>query len=87
MDISFSNVQYKDIAPFVGLRPGLNMNDIETFGLHRSRIPTKLFKLIVQNIDVMMVQYGPPIEHYTEDTRSRFLSPVSVSHFSDHQQT
>jgi hypothetical protein len=61
------------------------MNDIETFGLHRSRIPTGLFKSIVQDIDVMLVQYGPPVEHRTEEARSRFLSPVSASHFSDHR--
>jgi hypothetical protein len=78
---------YVTIAPFVGLQPNLNMNDIEPLGLHRSRIPTKLFKSIVQDIDVMMVQYGPPIEHFTEEARFRFLSPVSASHFSDHQRT
>ena len=33
----------------------------------------------------MMVQYGPPIEHQNEEARSRFLSPVSASHFSDHR--
>jgi hypothetical protein len=38
-------------------------SDIETFRLHRSRIPTALFKSIVQDIDIMLVQYGPPIEH------------------------
>jgi hypothetical protein len=75
------------MAPFVGLQRHLEMNDIETFDLHRSRIPTALFKSIVCDIDVMQVQYGPPFEHETEEVRSRFLSPVSVSHFSDHQRT
>jgi len=55
------------------------MKDIATFELHRSRIPTTLFKSIVQDIDIMLVQYGPPIEHETEEARSRFLSPVSAS--------
>jgi len=53
------------------------MNDVETFYLHRSRIPTALFKSIMEDIDVMLVQYGPMIEHETEEARSRFLSPVS----------
>ena len=61
------------------------MSDIETFGLHRPRIPTGLFKSIMQDIGVMLVQYGPPIEHEMEEATSRFLSPVSASHFSDHQ--
>jgi hypothetical protein len=63
------------------------MRDSETFDLHRSWIPTALFKYIVQNIDVMQVQYGPPIQHKTEEARSQFLSPVSMGHSSDHQQT
>jgi hypothetical protein len=63
------------------------MNDIDTFGLHCSRIPTQLFKLIVQEIDVMMVQHGPLIEHHIKEVRSQFLSPVSASHFPNYQQT
>jgi hypothetical protein len=54
------------------------MNNIKTFKLKRSRIPTALFKSIVRDIDIMLVQYGPPIEHETEEARSRFLSPVSA---------
>jgi hypothetical protein len=84
MNLSFSKVKYADIAPFVGLQPGLDMDDIETFDLHRSRIPTALFESIVQDIDVMIVQYGLPVQHRTKEARSRFLSPVSVSRFSDH---
>jgi hypothetical protein len=76
-----------DIAPFVGLEPDRNMKDMEIFHLHRSRIPTALFKQIVQSIDVMLVQYGPPFEHRTKEATSRFVSPVSVSHFSNHQCT
>jgi hypothetical protein len=55
------------------------MEDIETFDLHRSRMPTTVFKSIVQDIDLMLVQYGPPIDHETEEVRSWFLSPVSAS--------
>ena len=61
------------------------MDDIKTFRLQRSQIPTALFKSIVQDVDIMLVQYGPPLDHETEQARSRFLSPVSASHFSDHQ--
>ena len=78
MNISFSNVRYEEIAPFIGLDPNFKLHDIEFFDLYRSRIPTALFKSIVQDIDVMLVQYGPPINHETEEARSRFLSPVST---------
>ena len=63
------------------------MADIGTFRLYRSRIPTTLFKSIVQDIDIMLLQYGLPLYHQTEEARSRFISPVSASHFFDRQLT
>lgn len=74
--VSFFNVQYQDMAPFVGLDPNRQMNDIATFDLYRSRIPTSLFKSIVQDMDILLPQYGPPIEHETEEATSRFLAPI-----------
>lgn len=79
MKINFANIQYDAVAPFVGLRPTCDMRNIPTFDLHRSRIPTPLLKSIVQSIDLMLVQYGPVVEHFTEETTSQFLSPVSTS--------
>ena len=76
LSVSLSNVQYVDIAPFVGLNPNRNLNDIATFDLYRSRIPTSLFRSIVQDMDVLLHQYGPPYEHETEEATSQFLSPV-----------
>ena len=79
LDVSFSNVQYQDMAPFVGLEPHRQMNDIATFDLYRSRIPTSLFRSIVQDMDVLLSQYGPPVEHETEEATSRFFAPVRRS--------
>lgn len=76
MKISFSNIRFEDIAPFVGLDHLRMTRGVGTFTLCRSRISTKLFKSIVEDIDVMMLQYEPPIEHETEVARSRFLSPI-----------
>jgi hypothetical protein len=67
------------MAPFIGLDPNRKMNDITTFDLYRSRIPTSLFRSIVQDMDVLLSQYGPPIEHETEEATSRFLAPVRKS--------
>ena len=78
LSVSFSLVTYRDVAPFVGLDPFRRMRDIQTFELHRSRIPTTLFKSIVQDMDMMMIQYGPPDEHDHEEATSRFLSPVRI---------
>jgi len=69
--VSFSNA-----APLVGLDPDLELQDISTFEVHRSRISTELFKSIVEDMDVMLVQYGPPHVHETEEARSRFFSPI-----------
>ena len=76
MEVSFANVEYSSIADIVGLNPFQNLKDIGTFDLHRSRIPTHLFKSIVEDMDILMTQYGPLPEQKTEETTSRFLSPV-----------
>ena len=78
VEVNFSKVTYAQVAPLVGLQPSNQLQDIETFGIHRSRIPTDLFKSIVMDIDVMLMQYGAPPEHLTEEARSRFFSPVRM---------
>jgi hypothetical protein len=35
-----------------------------------------VFKSIVEDMDIMLMQYGPPPEQMTEETMSRFFSPV-----------
>jgi len=74
--VSFSKVTYEAVAPLVGLDAYENLTDAKTFEIHRSRIPTDLFKSIVMDMDVMLIQYGPLPEHKTEEARSRFFSPI-----------
>ncbi|KAH9006404.1 hypothetical protein EDB86DRAFT_3144168 [Lactarius hatsudake] len=71
LNVSFSNVKYRDIASF--------FNDATLFDLRRSRIPTTLFKNIVLDMDVLLIQYGPPAEQSDAEARSRFLAPI-VNH-------
>ena len=78
LDVSFSKVAYRDIAPRVGLDPLLKGNDMQAFDIHRARIPTSLFKAMVEDLDVVMNQYGEPRDHKNEEARSRFLAPVST---------
>ena len=75
-NISFSKVAYRDIAPRVGLDPLLKGNDMQTFDIRRARIPTALFKAIVEDLDVVMNQYGEPRDHENGEARPRFLAPV-----------
>ncbi|KAF8341291.1 uncharacterized protein EI90DRAFT_3033376 [Cantharellus anzutake] len=76
LDASFSDVKYNRIAPFVGLDPLEFLQDIETFELHRSRIPTVLLRSIIEDMDIMLKQYGPVFVHETEEATSRLLSPI-----------
>jgi hypothetical protein len=83
LNISFSEVKYKDIAPSVGLDPLWIFYDAPLFDLHRSRIPTSLFKEIVEDMDTLILQFGtlrPTLRQrrITEDARSRVLAPVSI---------
>ena len=78
LHVSFSKVEYTRIAPYVGLDPSGNARDAPTFPLHRARLPTSLFKEIVQDVQLIMKQYGPPVDHQNEEARSRFLVPVSI---------
>jgi hypothetical protein len=53
VEASFPNVKknkFEDMAKFVGLYPRLELDDIRTFNLHRSRIPTNLFRSIVEDM-------------------------------------
>ena len=78
LDVSFSKITYRAIAPRVGLDPLLTGNDMQTFDVHRARIPTALFKAIVEDLGIVMNQYGEPRDHQNEEARSRFLAPVSA---------
>jgi hypothetical protein len=79
LHVSFSRVKFSDIARFVGLDRHAALRDIDTFELHRSRIPTALFKEMVKDMDLMLMQYGTPVEHQTEEASSRFIAPVTFS--------
>ena len=76
---SFSNVKYLDIAPFVGLDPVRNLGDAPSFDLRRCRIPTALFRDIVTDMDVLLIQYGTLQNHTTEEARSRFLGILPIT--------
>ena len=84
INIRFSNLEYRDIAPDIGLGPLYSFSDAPLFDLYRSRIPTSLFKKIVKDIDVSLIHYGalnPRLgdNQLTEEARSRILAPVSLS--------
>ncbi|KAF8238350.1 hypothetical protein L208DRAFT_1421318 [Tricholoma matsutake] len=72
LNVSFSNVRYKNIAHF--------FLDAPLFDIDRARIPPELFKEIVEQIQSNMQEYGPPSEHKNEEARSRYLAPA-IWHF------
>ena len=74
---SFSKVEYAAVAPLVNLKPKRNLNDIKSFPIRRARIPTTMFRTIVEDMDVLLPQYGSFSFHKNDEARSRFLAPVS----------
>lgn len=76
LNINLSNIDFLDVAQFVGLEPLWNFRDAPSFDLHRSRIPTALFRNIVADMDILLMQYGTLQDHATEEARSRFLAPI-----------
>jgi hypothetical protein len=76
LNVSFSEVKYCHIAPLVGLKNKLAGSDMKAFKIHRARIPTYMFKEIIQDVEIIMTQYGDPAEHQTKEAILRFLATV-----------
>lgn len=76
--VNFSKVKYHQVASSVGLDHASRFADAPSFDLHRSRIPTPIFKSIVEEMDVKLTDYGDLRSQLTEEARSRFFSPVST---------
>lgn len=78
LDKTFSKIKYNQIAPFVGLEPSLCLRDAPTFKKHRARIPNILFREMIEEIEIVMKQYGLPSDHQNKEARFRFLESASV---------
>jgi hypothetical protein len=61
--LAFLRSLMQKITDHVGLQDKLALKDIQTFELHCSHIPTHLFKSVVMDMDVMLMQYGPLPAH------------------------
>jgi hypothetical protein len=75
--VSFSKVQYIDIAPLVGLKPYLAGCDIPTSVMSYARLPNSTFSKIISNLQDLEAQYGTVDMHRNEEARSRYLTGVS----------
>ena len=78
LEVSFSKVKYKDIAPRLGLDPLQRGSDICPFDMFRARLPNVVFNKIAEDLRVFSAQYGNMDEHENEEARARFLSAVST---------
>jgi hypothetical protein len=78
LQVSFSKVKYPDVAPLVGLDFSQGFHDAPTFEMKLARLPTRLFKEIVEDVQLILKQYGPPDYHCNERASSRFFAPVSL---------
>jgi hypothetical protein len=77
---SCSRVKYDQIAPIVNMPVGSDKyENIPLFEIRRSRIPTTVVKQIVEDMDILLIQYGT-LERdgiNSEQAWSRFFAPVS----------
>jgi hypothetical protein len=73
---SFSNVKYKDIAPYAWLNPDAEGSDIRELDTFRSRIPIDIFEKILADVNLAMLQYGRMAYHKNEEARSRFIASL-----------
>jgi hypothetical protein len=71
---SFSNVKYKDVAPYTWLNPDAGGSDIQQLDTFRSRIPIDVFRKICSDINDAILQYGRMAYHDNEEARSRFIA-------------
>src|SRR6266516_147640 len=79
---SFSNVKYRDIAPYAWLDPTMEGRDIHRLDAFRSRIPIDMFRKIYADVSDAALLYGRMEFHDNEEARSRFITSVSCpSHF------
>ena len=76
LEVSFSKVQYADIAPMVGLEPIVHGDDIPTFDMFRARLPNHIFNQTVEDLRLFSAQYGPMGKRQNEEARARYLSGV-----------
>jgi len=73
---SFSNVKYKEMAPYAWLDPTALGRDILPLDTFQSRIPKDMFLNICKDVDRALAQYGRMASHDNEEARSRFLASI-----------
>lgn len=76
LNVSFSRVKFRSIAPLVGLDPFSRLADVQHFEVHRARIPNGLFANIATDVQMAVNNYGLPEDHQNEEARSRLIAPV-----------
>jgi hypothetical protein len=74
LPVSFSNVNYRDIAPYMWLDPGANGSDIHQLKVFRSRMPLGMFRELYKDVHKATIQYGRMAFHDNEEARSRFIA-------------
>lgn len=76
LDVSFSNVKYEQVAPYVSLDPRAAGRDIKPLQIFRSRLPKDLCHKIYVGVNEAFQMYGPFPSHDTEEAKSRVIAPV-----------
>lgn len=79
LNVNFSRVKFRFIAPLVGLDPISRLTDVARFRIKRARIPNQLFGLIASDVQLAVNNYGLPQDHLNEEAQSRLIATVRYS--------
>ncbi|KAH8816501.1 hypothetical protein F5884DRAFT_829694 [Xylogone sp. PMI_703] len=74
LNLSFSRVQYHQIAPKIGLLTFRRGDDMQTFNMYYARLPKEVFTKIIEDIEVLGKQYGTTDLIDGEEARARYLT-------------
>ncbi|KAG8989293.1 hypothetical protein FRB94_014528 [Tulasnella sp. JGI-2019a] len=69
---------WDQVARLVRITPAYGLARIPAFQLQHARIPRRLFKSIVEDINHNNIVYGAFRGRYSVEAHSRFISPVFI---------
>ena len=83
LGISFSHMEWDNIAPCLDIEPQFGLARVPYFDLQCAYLPEHIFKKIKEEICVRMGIYRCIAQHKNEEVTTHVIAPVSKLHRSD----
>jgi len=78
---SFSAAKWGTVAPDLGLRPDLDIQQLDRFTIPIAILPPSFHRGLMKNASRWMDVYQEPPSHMREESRLRLLEAVRISSF------